>query len=45
MKKSITYLKYIINFLLIALALDIVSKGMKFPLIVLEKFSYIFVQT
>jgi len=41
MKKSITYLKYIINFLLIALALDIVSKGMKFPLIVLEKFDLI----
>ncbi|HKL90894.1 MAG TPA: DUF2975 domain-containing protein [Allomuricauda sp.] len=41
MKKSTTYLKYIVNFLLIALALDILSKGLKFPMIVLAKFDLI----
>lgn len=41
MKKSITYLKYIVNFLLIALALDIISKGLKFPLIILSTFDLI----
>ena len=41
MKKSITYLKYIVNFLLIALALDILSTGLKFPLIILAKFNLI----
>lgn len=41
MKKSTTYLKYIVNFLLIALALDILSKGLKFPLIILAKFNLI----
>ena len=41
MKKSTTYLKYIVNFLLIALALDILSKALKFPLIVLTKFDLV----
>lgn len=41
MKKSTTYLKYIVNFLLIALTLDILSKALKFPLIVLTKFDLV----
>lgn len=37
MKKSVTYLKYIVNFLLIAITLELILKGSKFPLIILAK--------
>ncbi len=41
MKKSTTYLKYIVNFLLIAITLEIVLKGLKLPPIILSKFDLI----
>ncbi|MBW8242307.1 DUF2975 domain-containing protein [Muricauda oceani] len=41
MKKSTTYLKYIVNFLLIAITLEIILKGCKFPLIILAKLDLI----